>query len=198
MTEIQEYYPNKEGLINEANGKPFRYVYKGEGFTNKRTLHAYMVKLFLEERGIHELDKVVENGLSKLSEVYPDDSDDDLVKKLNIGFFNRTTSQINYDLEEVEKEMSNGDVIELMSFSMPHGQPSRLDGFVLTNQHLTDEGQKLIGSKVPSGHVDNGIPGSIGRVDYTQKVSEDPLEDTYSKDEKSQILSGQISTDPLA
>lgn len=191
MTETQEYYPNKEGLINEANGKPFRYVYKGEGFTNKRTLHAYMVKLFLEERGIHELDKVVENGLSKLGEVYPDDSDDELAKKLNIGFFNRMTAQINYDLEEVEKSLTaegyGGGVIEVISFSMPHGQPSRLDGFILNGTHLTQAGKELIGKHIFS-------------EDHSPQVSTDPLavEDAYLKDEKSKILSGQISTDPLA
>lgn len=196
MAETLEYYPNTSGLINEENGKPFRYLYKGEGFTNKRTLHAYMVKLFLEERGINALDKVVENGLTKLGEVYPDDSDDDLVKKLNIGFFNRSTSQVNYDLEEVEKEMNNGDVIEVMSFNMPFGQPTRLDWFVLTHQHLTNEGKKVIGDKVPTGHTDYGIPGSLGRADYAQQVTENPLND--DKKEEPLDLSGQISTDPLA
>lgn len=197
MTELQEYYPNTEGLINEANGKPFRYLYKGAGFTNKRTLHAHMVKLFLEERGINALDKVVENGLSKLGEVYPDDSDDDLAKKLNIGFFNRMTSQVNYDLEEVEKEMSIGHVIEVMSFSMPFGQPSRLDGFILTGAELNEEGQKILGGKVTSKEfIENVIQNPLFAKLGSPQLTTDPL--VNDKQEEPQILSGQISTDPLA
>lgn len=183
MTTAQAYYPNTEGLTNES-GKPYRYAYKGEGFANKRMLHLHMVSTFLEASGIATLVKLMESSLEKLSGVYPDDSKEELNRKLNVGFFNRTQARVHHDLERLTEEINKGDLIEVIAFSMPFGQVTRLGGFPINKGDLNQRGQAIVGDTI-----------SYEKTNVAEDVNNLPTE---AEEQQSQSYSGQISTDPLA
>lgn len=180
MTTIDKpYFPNTEELADE-NGKVYKYVYEGKGFFNKRSLHEAMVREFITEDANKQLDDCIEGALIKLDSLYPDDTESQLLSKANVGFFNRTTSTVHYDLEQLAKEINEGDSIQVIVFNMPFGQVSALTYFALNTKELNEKGSTIIGAK----------------------ISDNPLEDDSEKlppvEQPIQTLKGRITTDPLA
>lgn len=178
-TQAKPYYPNTKGITND-NGKPYKYAYEGVGYSNKRSLHEGVVRSFLADEAKVKLTDCKEGALIKLTDLYPDDTEDQILAKANVGFFNRTTSKVHYDLEQLAQEISEGDHIQVIVFNMPFGNVSSLTYFTLSKKELNTKGNEIIGAK----------------------ISTDPLESDSDVvepvEQPTQILKGQISTDPLA
>lgn len=159
--------------LDAQTEKHYPIEYKGHGFNTHNALIEFKVTELFSAEGLETVKHLKVTSFKELTDRGVTESA--LKETLYLGFYNTSKSTYHNSLDEVKKGYNDGDTVELVTYRLSFDGKEMLNSTVLTADLLNEEGQ----------------------AKYVH-LTQEPVKEEETQTSKSQTLSGQISTDPLA